>query len=120
MKMSKLRGFRPVKFIKPDLEELTNDEITVLMDFYSRGSKTLGQIVSSPDGLVGSKIIGIVEKLRDFGFIRRDWEKEIEMGVDVVYSLTDFGRETIMRHNHEAAKQNSRFLLNGIPTPDAA
>ncbi len=89
-------GMMP-KLIKTGLEGLNPDEMEVLMDFYSRGSKTLGQIISS-NGIMGSKVIEAIEKLRDFGFIRRDWEKEIEMGVDVVYSLTDFGRETARRY----------------------
>lgn len=98
---------RPLRFIEPRLEGLSPEEMRVLMDFHSRGSKTLGQIVASSNGLVGSKIIGTIEKLRDFGFIRRDWEKEIELGVDVVYSLTDFGRETLRKHQQETMKQNS-------------
>lgn len=75
---------------------LSPDEIEVLMDFYSRGSKTMGQIVSNR--LAGSKAMDAIEKLRDFGFIRRDWEKEIELGVDVVYSLTGFGSETAKKY----------------------
>lgn len=95
LKLSKM-GMMP-KLIKTGMEGLNDYEIEVLMDFQSSGSKTLGQVLSS-NGLMGSKVINAIEKLRDFGFIRRDWEKEIELGVDVVYSLTEFGRETARRY----------------------
>ncbi len=83
-------------FIKPRPEGLSHDEMRVLLDFQSGGSKTLGQILSS-NGLRGSRVMESIERLNDFGFIRRDWKKEIELSVDVVYSLTDFGREMIRR-----------------------
>lgn len=104
--LPRLSRVRMPKFIKTGMEGLNDNEIDVLMEFYSRGSKTLGQIISS-NGLVGSKVMEAIEKLRDFGFIRRDWEKEIELGVDVVYSLTEFGKETAKRYIDVRGKTNA-------------
>ena len=95
--LMKLPRVKMPGFIRPGLEGLSPGEIGVLMDFHSRGSKTLGEIVSSGSPL-GSKIVDAIEKLRDFGFIRRDWERETELGVDVVYTLTEFGRETARKY----------------------
>ena len=78
------------------LEGLTEDEKSILMSFHSRGSKTMGQIFSG--SIKGARTVDIIDKLRDFGFIKRDWKKEIEIGVDVVYTITEFGAETAKKY----------------------
>lgn len=92
-----MRRLSMPKLMKPSSNGLSPDEMEVLMDFHSSRNKTLGQLMSS-NSLAGSKIAECIEKLRDFGLIRRDWEKEIEMGVDVVYSITEFGIEQARKY----------------------
>ena len=43
----------------------------------------------------GSRIISSLEKLVELGFVKRDWEKELEMNSNIVYSLTPEGRYVV-------------------------
>ncbi len=73
---------------------LSNNEMEILRNFSKQRSQTLGDILTV-NTVIGADTILALEKLINFGYIRRDWEMELEMRNSTVYSITSLGREAL-------------------------
>ena len=70
---------------------LSDEDKELLKNFLKNKSQTMGDILTI-NTREGSKIITSLDKLVDLGFVKRDWEKEVEMGELTIYSITPDGR----------------------------
>ena len=92
---SHIRNYKTLEWLSNKIDQKTNlsinlDDKTVLRNFLENRQMTLGDILTL-NNLEGSRIISSLEKLVNFGLVRRDWNKEVEMHTDVVYSITPEG-----------------------------
>ena len=87
------QGHSPLPFLHLTHEDfhLTDEDKELLLNFFRNRSQTMGDILTLNNN-EGSKIISCLEKLVDLGFLKRDWEKEVESGEKAVYSITPEGR----------------------------
>lgn len=69
---------------------ITEDDKAILKNFSMRKSQTLSDLLTI-NRLEGSSIISSLEKLVNFGLVKRDWEKEEEIHAEAIYSLTHEG-----------------------------
>ena len=69
---------------------ITTEDCEILKNFLQNRQMTIVDLFTV-NNLKGSKIAASLEKLVDFGLIKRDWDKEAQMHTDVVYSLTPEG-----------------------------
>ena len=69
---------------------MTEEDKTLLKNFLSKRHQTLGDLLTI-NTVDGSSIMSSLEKLVSFGLVHRDWEKEEDLHIDVVYSLTAEG-----------------------------
>ncbi len=76
---------------KPSLDD---SDVGTLEQFYRNKHMTLGEMLSG-SSINGSKTMDSLQKLLEFGLVRRDWEKELESRMDVVYCITKEGRELV-------------------------
>ena len=105
----KIAGGRPMDLLRPSIGNyiilqnpitqtfqpktdiyMADGDRALLENFLSKRHQTLGDLLTI-NRMDGSSIISSLEKLVSFGLIRRDWEKEAELHIDVVYSLTPEG-----------------------------
>jgi predicted transcriptional regulator len=73
---------------------LDDSDLNTLEQFYKSKHMTLGEMLSG-SSINGSKTMDSLQKLLEFGLVRRDWEKELESRMDVVYCITKEGRELV-------------------------
>ncbi len=69
---------------------MTDSDTALLKNFLHKRHQTLGDLLTI-NTMDGSSTISSLDKLVSFGLVARDWEKESEMHVDAVYSLTTEG-----------------------------
>ena len=69
---------------------ITNYDREILKNFLENRQMSMGDLFTL-NNIEGSQIVASLEKLVDFGLVKRDWDREVEMHIDVVYSLTPEG-----------------------------
>ena len=71
---------------------LSDEDMKILLHFNSKGSVTLGELISGDD-IPGSRMMKCLEKLFEFGYVVRDTDKEEESGLSMnFYKITMFGK----------------------------
>ena len=73
---------------------LDTGDIEVLKQFYLNKHQSMSQMLTGVS-VGGSKTIDSLQKLVEFGFVRRDWEKELKFNMDVIYCITREGKEGV-------------------------
>ncbi len=79
-------------------EEFQMSEVDsdVLRNFYRKKHQTLGDLLTlNPED--GATIMSSVQKLVNFGFVKRDWEMEDRLKQDVIYAITKEGKELVIK-----------------------
>ncbi len=73
---------------------LDTGDIEVLKQFYLSKYQSVGQMLTGVS-LGGAKTVNSLQKLVEYGLVRRDWEKEMKFSMDVIYCITREGKEVV-------------------------
>lgn len=84
------------QFMSKENLYMTDPDKAVLKNFSQKKNQTLGDLMTI-NAIDGSSIISSLEKLVNFGLVKRDWEKEEEMHTDVIYSITPEGEYVVQK-----------------------
>ncbi len=87
------KKMQPAIYQKSDSNSinLNKEDSELLKNFLKNRSQTMGDVLTV-NRRDGSTIISSLERLIALGFVKRDWEKELELHESIVYSITSEGR----------------------------
>ena len=73
---------------------LDSNDMEVLKQFYLNKFQSLGDMLTGVS-TGGAKTVNSLQKLVEYGLVRRDWEKELKFSMDVIYCITREGKEAV-------------------------